>query len=40
MTGWQPGSGAVMARKVYDRSCTEDQETFTQNTVIELINPG
>lgn len=36
---WVPGSGEVMARKTYDRSCTVDEATFTENTVLELIDP-
>jgi len=36
---WTPGTGDVMVRKTYDRSCTVDEATFTENTVLELIDP-
>jgi hypothetical protein len=39
ITGWTAGPGDVLARKVYDRSCTEEEVTFTEETTIELVDP-
>lgn len=37
---WTAGSGDVWARRVYDRSCTEGEMTFTEQTTLELVTPG
>ncbi|HMB92003.1 MAG TPA: hypothetical protein VKP65_14205 [Rhodothermales bacterium] len=39
MPGWTAGSGDVIARKVYDRSHTEDEVTLTEKTTIEIRKP-
>ena len=37
--GWEAGSGDVMARKVYQRTCTQGDITITEDTTLELIDP-
>ncbi|NNM35154.1 MAG: hypothetical protein HKO53_18915 [Gemmatimonadetes bacterium] len=39
ITGWEPGSEGVYARRTYDRSGTEDETTLTETTVLELRGP-
>lgn len=39
ITGWTAGQGDVAARKIYNRSCTEDDVKFTEETTIELLYP-
>lgn len=39
ITGWTAGQGEVAARKIYNRSCTEDDVKFTEETTIELVYP-
>jgi hypothetical protein len=36
---WSPGSGGVLARKEYQRSCTMEGVTFTEDTTLELVDP-
>ena len=36
---WTAGSGDVWARKDYDRSCSTDGATYSEETTLELIDP-
>ena len=40
VTGWTPGTGTVLARKIYDRSGQQDQTTFAEQTTLELRGPS
>lgn len=40
ITGWEPGSDGVYARRRYERTGTEDETTLAENTTLELRGPS
>jgi hypothetical protein len=40
VTGWQPGSNGVCARRTFDRSGQDDDVTFRERTTLEIRGPS